>query len=49
MKSVYMCFFSMPTPALSSLKLNLEKSDILGKLMKLHGRIKEYFSVVLYL
>ena len=44
-----MCFFSMPTPALSSLKQNLEKSDILGKLMKLHGRIKEYFSVVLYL
>ena len=44
-----MCFFSMPTPALSSLKQNLEKSDILGKLMKLHCRIKEYFSIVLYL
>ena len=37
----------MSASALSSLRQNLEKSDILGKLMNLHAVMKEYFSVVL--
>ena len=38
----------MSASVLSSLKQNLEKSYILGKLMKLHACMKEYFSVTIY-
>ena len=38
----------MSASALSSFKQNLEKSCILGKLVKLHARMKEYFSGILY-
>ena len=45
LKSFCMYFFSMSA---SSFKKNLEKSYILGKLVKLHAWMKEYFSVILY-